>query len=386
MKIAVCMEYPIGQHGGTEVLVRELIRGLALRHAIVLVSDDTAETLTAAGMQGHVVEHFAWREGAVTFERSHWLARALKASGAELAHFHFGSNFAWGARHLNLCPAIHLARLGVPCVATNHGVFGLFEGYIGPQRTWLTKLALWPLAWLGKVQVVRHLEAEVAVSQSDWRALRRRYWPVRGKFRQIYHSRIHQSQARLAAKRETVVLCAGTIGPRKGQPYLAAAFAEVASAFPEWKLLFVGRAGNLTTAAELQSWLAKPILQNRAEWRAECSDAELKELLERAEIYAMPSLHEGLGLSLQEALFHGCACIASRIGGIPDLIQDGENGILVGRAKVNELASGLNRLMSDAAFRERLRTRGSASVLEKEMSAEHMIARHEDLYRVLLQR
>ena len=45
MRIAQCLEYPIQQHGGTEVLVRELVRGLAERHEIVLVSDDDGESL-----------------------------------------------------------------------------------------------------------------------------------------------------------------------------------------------------------------------------------------------------------------------------------------------------------------------------------------------------
>jgi glycosyltransferase involved in cell wall biosynthesis len=100
----------------------------------------------------------------------------------------------------------------------------------------------------------------------------------------------------------------------------------------------------------------------------------------------MPSMHEGLGLSLQEALYYGCACLATRIGGIPDLIQEGDNGILVERANVDEMSAALKRLMSDDALRSRFRTRARASVLEKGMTAERMVARHEELYRALLTR
>lgn len=384
MKLAFCLEYPIEQPGGTEVLVRELIHGLAAQHQIVLVSGDTPTTLRESSVAKKIVAHLPWDMMAVSMEKSRALASALHAEKVELAHFHFGGNYAWGNRLFNVCPVVHLDRLGTPCLATNHGVFGLWEGYIGPQRSWLTKAALLPPAWGSKLQMLHHLHAEIAVSQADYRTLRRRYWPARGKFRQIYHSRIHEQEPAPARDRKKIIVCAGTLGPRKGQPYLARAFAQIADEFPEWKLIFIGRPGDPRTTTELEELLRSPVLRNQAEWRRACSDAELREWLLGAEIFAMPSMHEGLGLSLQEALYYGCACLATRIGGIPDLIQEGDNGILVERANVDEMSAALKQLMSDDALRERLRSRAHASVLEKSMTAERMVARHEELYRGLL--
>ncbi len=386
MKLALCLEYPIEQPGGTEVLVRELIHGLAARHQIVLVSGDDPASLRGSSVADKIVAHLPWDMTAVTLEKSHALATALHAQKIDLAHFHFGGNYAWGNRLFNVCPVVHLDRLGTPCLATNHGVFGLWEGYIGAQRSWLTKAALLPPAWGSKLQMLHHLRAEIAVSQADWRTLRLRYWPARGKFRQIYHSRIYEQEPVPDRERKKIVLCAGTLGPRKGQPYLARAFARLAGEFPDWKLVFIGRSGDLETVAELEELLRSPELRDQAEWRRTCSDKELREWLLSAEIFAMPSMHEGLGLSLQEALYYGCACLATRIGGIPDLIQEGENGILVERANVNEMSAALKQLMSDDALRDRFRARARASVLEKSMTAERMVARHEELYRALLRR
>ncbi len=98
----------------------------------------------------------------------------------------------------------------------------------------------------------------------------------------------------------------------------------------------------------------------------------------------MPSLREGLGLALQEALANGCACVGSRIGGIPDLIQDGDNGLLVEPGNVEQLAAGLERLIGDDALRSRFRARAPKSILEKEMTAEKMVAKYENLYRKIL--
>ena len=386
MKLALCLEYPIEQPGGTEVLVRELIHGLAARHQIVLVSGDSAESVRASSVADKIVAHLPWDLTSVTREKSHALAAALHAQKIDLAHFHFGGNYAWGNRLFNVCPVIHLDRLGTPCLATNHGVFGLWEGYIGAQRPWFVKAALLPLAWASKLQMLAHLRAEIAVSQADWRTLRRRYWPARGKFLQIYHSRIQEHEAGPEQARKKIILCAGTLGPRKGQPYLARAFAKIAAEFPEWKLIFIGRPGDAQTTAELEELLRDPALREQAEWRRACSDPELRAWLAAAEIFAMPSMHEGLGLSLQEALYSGCACLATRIGGIPDLIQEGDNGILVERANVDEMSNALKQLMSDDALRVRLRARARASVLEKGMTAPCMVARHEEIYRALLTR
>ncbi len=384
MKLALCLEYPIEQPGGTEVLVRELIHGLAARHQIVLVSGDSAESWRASSVAHKIVAHLPWDLTAVTRDKSRALATALHAQKIDLAHFHFGGNYAWGNRLFNVCPVIHLDRLGTPCLATNHGVFGLWEGYIGAQRPWFVKAALLPPAWASKMQMLAHLRAEIAVSQADWRTLRRRYWPARGKFLQIYHSRIQEHEAGPEGARKKIILCAGTLGPRKGQPYLARAFAQIAAEFPEWKLIFIGRPGDAQTTAELEELLRGPALREQAEWRSACSDAELREWLAGAEIFAMPSMHEGLGLSLQEALYSGCACLATRIGGIPDLIQEGDNGMLVERANVDEISTALKQLMSDDALRSRFRFRARASVLEKGMTAPRMVARHEELYRELL--
>lgn len=386
MRIAQCLEYPIHQHGGTEVLVRELLRGLSAQHEIVLVSNDSPESIGASRIASCLRQHVRWEPEGATFRQSKDLAAELVRQKIDLAHFHFGGTFAWGTRQPNFSPVIHLSRKGVPCLATNHGAFGLLEGYVGAQRGLFTKVALLPAAWASRLQLIAHLEMEIGVSMNDYRALRCRYWPLRGKFRQIYHSRIHESDSTTLRERTRTVLCVGTLGPRKGQPYLARAFANIAPEFPDWNLLFVGRPGDEKMAAELRQVMERPELRGRVIWIQNCSDEELRRWFQCVEIFAMPSLHEGLGLTLQEALYYGCACIASRIGGIPDLIRHGDNGILVERANVHELESGLSRLMRDGALRERLQARAHDSVLEKNMTAERMIARYQEIYREVMER
>src|SRR5206468_516448 len=126
----------------------------------------------------------------ISAAKSRELARALAEGGVQLAHFHFGGNYGWGNRYFSKSPVLAVSRIGIPCMSTNHGAFSILDGYCGPQRK-ILRWVLFPPAWLNKLHVLLHLRTEIAVSQHDYRALCRWYWPLSRKFGQIYHSRIH---------------------------------------------------------------------------------------------------------------------------------------------------------------------------------------------------
>ena len=384
MKIALCLEYPIEQFGGTEILVREMIYGLGERYEIILVSPDNESAIKDSSVGSILRGHLSWEPDQISVGNSRRLAQDLVNSGVKLVHFHFGGNYAWGNRYFTKCPILPLSRLGVPCLSTNHGAFALMHGYCGPQRAFL-KWALFPAAWLNKVRIVAHLKREIAVSMHDYNALRRWYWPVRSRFGQIYHSRIHASSVPSSPpQRSKTIICVGTIGRRKGQTFLVEAFSRISADFPDWKLVLIGRHGEDWMLEKIHAMIAQIRLSEKIVLMNQCSDHELNQWLKTAGIFAMPSLLEGLGLSLQEALFHGCACIASSAGGITDLIQNGSNGLLVEPGNVEQLADGLIKLMSNEKLRRQFGVRGSQSVVEKEMTAEGMCEKYDQLYRNIL--
>jgi glycosyltransferase involved in cell wall biosynthesis len=384
MKIALCLEYPIDQYGGTEVLISELIRGLATRHQILLVSPDDRAGVVRSRVAGFVSDHFQWLPMQISTRRSRALAERLARAKPDLVHFHFGGNYAWGNRAFRQCPVVHLRRFGVPCLSTNHGAFSIMEGYCWSQRPLPVKLALFLPAWLSKQYVLVHLDVEVAVSQHDYSALRRWYPLARSRFRWIHHSRLQGPPPPPNPNRRRVILCAGTIGARKGQPLLAEAFGRIAAKFPDWQLEFIGRNGDEEQMQRLHEFIARHKLERQIQLLGPRSDEELRTRFQQAAIFAMPSRYEGLGLSLQEAQFCGCACVATRCGGVVDLIQDGDNGLLVPVGQPAPLAAALARLMADAALRERFAARGPQSVLEKDMTAEKMVQAYERLYAEIL--
>src|SRR5271154_3317623 len=167
MKIALCLEYPIDQHGGTEVLVSELVKGLGRRHEILLVSPDDDASLAKSKAAPFVKEHIAFSPVWNSISPARELAGKVARAKPDLVHFHLGGNYAWGVRAFRNCPIFHFKKSDVPVIATNHGAFSITEGYCGEHRK-LLKLALFLPAWLSKQIVLAHLRCEVAVSQNDF--------------------------------------------------------------------------------------------------------------------------------------------------------------------------------------------------------------------------
>ena len=74
-----------------------------------------------------------------------------------------------------------------------------------------------------------------------------------------------------------------------------------------------------------------------------------KELLNRAEVFVLPSYHEGLPVSILEAMSYGCAIISTPVGGIPEVVR--ENGILVRPGDVEGIAAAIARCEDESAWK-----------------------------------
>ena len=365
---------------GVSVVVNELIRGLSSHYEIVLVSPDRAQDVSIPPISQNV----KWDPQAVSWKNSRALARRLAELGVQVAHFHFGGVFGWGTRAIGCAPMPWVARCEIPVVTTIHSARSLLDGFCGPQKPLLAKLALLPAAWLGKADVLRHVRTEVTVSYDNLEKLRRWYWPFRNRFRQIYHSRIHVTADDVSARptRDNIILSVGYISLVKGQDLLAEAFARIAPKFPQWKLVLVGHTSEEAALSKIREIIHREKLEGRISIFANRDD--IASLIKSAAIFALPSLHEGLGLALQEALFHGCACVGSRSGGIPELIEDGCNGLLVRPGNIEELAIALERLIRDEALRREFGARGRESILEKNMTANRMVESYRRIYESIL--
>jgi glycosyltransferase involved in cell wall biosynthesis len=128
-----------------------------------------------------------------------------------------------------------------------------------------------------------------------------------------------------------------------------------------WKLVIVGDGPE---EPALRRLAAAAGVGERIEFTGLRDDVE--RCLREADIYAHPAVwQEAFGLTITEAMASGCATIASRVGGIPEIIEDGKSGMLVAPGDPRALAGGLRRLLSDPGLRGRLAQEGRSRVIER---------------------
>jgi glycosyltransferase involved in cell wall biosynthesis len=150
-----------------------------------------------------------------------------------------------------------------------------------------------------------------------------------------------------------VIVYTGRLLRGKGLETLLGAFVRVASRVPDAHLLIVGSGAGqaLSVEDELRRSAVASGLGPRVTFTGRLDD--VGEALRAADVFAFPSLYEGLGISLVEAASTGLPAVGSRTGGIVDVIEDGGSGWLVTPGAIEELAARLEELATDAALRER---------------------------------
>lgn len=144
------------------------------------------------------------------------------------------------------------------------------------------------------------------------------------------------------------VLLVGAPWYLKGADLLVKAFQKVAAEFPDVKLKIMGFYPDATELkAMMQGSEQMEVLKHRPH-------GETLRLIAGATVLAAPSRCEGLSRVLLEGMSAGIPLVGSNVGGIPVLVRDGENGLLVPREDVAALAAALRRLLSDPAMRKRM--------------------------------
>jgi glycosyltransferase involved in cell wall biosynthesis len=119
-----------------------------------------------------------------------------------------------------------------------------------------------------------------------------------------------------------------------------------------------------------------------AEWRGWLEETEKAALLREAETFVLASTSEGLPMALLEAMSYGLAIVATAVGGVPDVVADGEQALVVAPGDADALAAALGRLGADPQLRARL---GAAALARAaDFSPDAVAERIAAVYRALL--
>ena len=261
------------------------------------------------------------------------------------------------------------ARLaGVPAIFTAHG-WAFTEG--APQRRRMIAILSETLAasWSARI---------ICVSRYDHDLALRYHVAPADRLVTIYNGIEDVSPGLLAAPTSSTtvgLVMVARLSPPKDAGCLIRAARGLAG---DWQISFVGDGELLAAAAQLADGLG---LGSRVLFLGPRRD--VPQILAGSHVFVLASNYEGLPISIIEAMRAGLPIVASNVGGVPELVTNGDNGFLVPRGDASALAEALQRLIDDPALRQRMGQRSRQRYLA-EFTLDRMIRETERVYEQVL--
>jgi len=278
-------------------------------------------------------------------------------------------------------------RLATPIIGQVHGTSlppaekGDDGSYLDRRDKILTKVLTW-YAILRQKSMWQRLDQVFAVSKAIARSLIKYYSINPSKIRILHNavdthlfkpqsrSMIHEIRERLSLGYGPIILFVGSFRPVKGIHFLLTAMKNIVSDFPDAKLILIGGIPRFMRSQAsyyvyLKRWtidlriLDSVIFLNKVPYKC------MPLIYSMADIVIIPSLYESFGKVAVEAMACEIPVIASNIGGLPEIIDNGINGFLVDVGSVEMISQTAKRLFNDCKAARKMGQRGRSKVLSK---------------------
>jgi glycosyltransferase involved in cell wall biosynthesis len=174
-----------------------------------------------------------------------------------------------------------------------------------------------------------------------------------------------------------IVGCVGALVEHKGHRYLVHAATDIVRAVPEARIVILGE-------GDLRDELTRMIKELGLERHVLLPGfrPDVLSLLKAVDVFVMPSVTEGLGTSIIDAMACTKAVVASAVGGIPEVVEPEKTGLLVPPRDASALGAAVVRLLRDEPLRDRLAQAGRVRV-EQRFTADRMVQETLDVYQRL---
>jgi len=301
------------------------------------------------------------------------LMRALKkAAGVDVIHAHTGKRLGGVCRHV-------ARKRGIPYVMSLHG--GALDVPAEEAATWTepTRGAWeWGKAlgwWVGSRRALDDAAAVICVGKREQEIMASRlpghrvvYQPNgvdAARFAQGDGPRFRR--ARGIPDNASLILTMGRIDPQKNQKLALAILAQVMKAEPKARLALVGHVTNPAYRDEVAAQAGGEGLAGRVTLIEGLDGAsqELVDAYHAADVFLLPSAHEPFGIVILEAWAAGRPVVATRVGGVPWFVADGQDGLLFESNDAQAGAAAVARLLKDKALAERLASAGQRKAREE---------------------
>lgn len=159
-----------------------------------------------------------------------------------------------------------------------------------------------------------------------------------------------------------IIISLSRLTPRKGFRYVITAYSKIIERYPNSILIIIGDG---CKKRELQNLTKELGIESHVEFKGFIPHNKIIEILPIADVFALTPIYEGLGIVYIESLACEVPVVSTPVGGIPDIIQNGYNGILVPFGDVEKLGSAISHLLSDDNMHTKYQKNGVKTVKKK---------------------
>ena len=348
--------------GGAERHLLDLCKGLdrrKFRPEIIYFHRDE-QMLPEFLQEGIPSSLFPVKGGELTFREIWRLSRLIKKLSPDIVHVHLFHASRFGAMAAFLAGVRQIVR-------TKHNVSD-------PETRPGKRDRIW------RVLQSAILTRTVAVSQAIAEQVGTPYVIYNGIDTDYFDPNLidpteRASYAKLFdVKGSPIIGIAARLTKQKGHIVLLNAFSELLSDWPNAQLLIAGDGEELPTLELLSNKLN---LTEHVQFLGPIRN--VREFLSVLDVFAHPSIFEGLGIAVIEAMSMGLAIVATKVDGLAELITDGVEGSLVEPNNPIALSKAMKRILSDPALRKNMGQRARKKAVGK-FSVKTMIQKYEELY------
>ncbi len=334
------------------------------------------------GIRIHRFAYWGWRKGIqlgdlkgtpVLLLGSFMVLGIIKCV-AIILRFHLNMIHAYWVVPGGLIGLIAGRMTGLPVVATAAGS----DLYVAPRHNFTRLLITLTLKWLNKLVAVstsiEQAALKLGVPEDRCTVI---HGPVGIDLGTITKRR---GQSESEKEYGQCLLFVGNLTPPKRADTIIGAMRRVVEVFKDCHLILIGE-GDLRPA--LETLTHKLGLARRVHFHGAMEHGQVLRMLQSADIFVHCSDYEGLGIAIMEGMGAGLPVVASRVGGVPDLVRDGETGFMVSADDVEGYADKILLLLSDDDLRKRLGANGRRFA-ESRLDKKKILLQLEAVYNELL--